>query len=299
MAIILIMEAAQIIYEIVNFKRNRHKTRVSETAPDFSVNQANVDLLQYIPGQVPSILAFCIFGTTAPFRHEYAQFFRKYVLRYCCGAAIGKKHGRRSRPRKDPVPWLMLQSRPHAHAECVSFPEDSDALKVWREQDRDDPEAAAKINVKTEILTSITTAGSDADLDSPDAITPTAPNQHQHISSRRTSFGGTSIAAPVPFEPTEPCVALSSPHLKGRPIVADLGRDGEGRGLGGQGVETWAWLSLSREPSIASMRSSERPSWSAPGTPVVSRRMALGEVAGEVVAPERVLVSPRGRGAYS
>lgn len=83
-------EAALIVYEIVNFQRSHDAQRLSTAPsnPEFSIEQARVDLLQYIPGVVPSIVAWCIFGTTAAFRKEYMAFMRAW----CCCLCLPPRH---------------------------------------------------------------------------------------------------------------------------------------------------------------------------------------------------------------
>ncbi|KAF4542297.1 Glycoside hydrolase protein [Lasiodiplodia theobromae] len=57
MICLLVFETAQIIYQIVNYERNRHDSRAAATSPDFSIEQAKVDISQDIPGTLPSIIA--------------------------------------------------------------------------------------------------------------------------------------------------------------------------------------------------------------------------------------------------
>ncbi|KAL0256393.1 hypothetical protein SLS55_008788 [Diplodia seriata] len=81
MICLLVFETAQIVYQIVNYERNRHDSKATATSPDFSAEQAKIDISQDIPGTLPSIIAFLIFGTTAPFRRKYAQGVK---MIFCC-----------------------------------------------------------------------------------------------------------------------------------------------------------------------------------------------------------------------
>ncbi|KAH7062159.1 hypothetical protein B0J12DRAFT_644412 [Macrophomina phaseolina] len=109
MLVLIIFEVALIVYELVNFRRSREAktSQTSSDGPDLSIEQAKVDLFQYIPGVVPSIVAFCIFGTTAEFRREYMDF-----IRTCCCCCC-------SRNRYGSSLWRTAQSRSYGRQESV------------------------------------------------------------------------------------------------------------------------------------------------------------------------------------
>ncbi|OJD35185.1 glycoside hydrolase [Diplodia corticola] len=90
MTVLIAFEAALIVYQLVNLQRNRHSQRPSAEVkgPRLSIEQARVDLFQYIPGVVPSIVAWCIFGTTYVFRREYMAFIRAW----CCCLCLPYRH---------------------------------------------------------------------------------------------------------------------------------------------------------------------------------------------------------------
>ncbi|KAF2083366.1 hypothetical protein K490DRAFT_69884 [Saccharata proteae CBS 121410] len=178
MAILLIFEAAVIVYELVNFRRNQQETSTPDPAPDLSMEQTRVDLIQYIPGAAPPIIAFLVFGTTATFRKEYAKAFRRI---FCCM--------NRSRGRKAPR-WLKI--RPHTgSARALAF----------RHGDVEMIEASSKesghtFNVQeSEVCISpIPSAMKRAEAD----WLETRPVQPVRI-QRTTSFSRTSARSPEPL----------------------------------------------------------------------------------------------------
>lgn len=157
-----IFEVALIVYELVNFQRNRRNqaSHTKFTGPDLSVEQARVDLFQYIPGVVPSIVAFCIFGTTATFRREYKE---ALMACFCCFYPHGSSQS---------TLWRSAQSQSYGRQRSI----DVEASHRNRSVSMD-INAGIAVEVKTEIsLTPISSV-------EPAAMRP----------RRRVSFSGTSV----------------------------------------------------------------------------------------------------------
>lgn len=159
MVILIIFEVALIVYELVNFHRSREakSSRTTSKEPNFSSEQAKVDLFQYIPGVVPSIVAFCIFGTTATFRKEYVDF-----IKACCCCCL--------RSRRNSSMWRIDQRRSYGRQISV----DVEASRRKGSLPKDGKPGIA-VEVKTEISLS--------------PISSVKPPP----TSRRVSFGGTSM----------------------------------------------------------------------------------------------------------
>ncbi|OJD40188.1 glycoside hydrolase protein [Diplodia corticola] len=251
MICLLVFETAQIVYQIVNYERNRHDSSTTATSPDFSAEQAKIDVSQDIPGTLPSIIAFLIFGTTAPFRRKYAQAVKTV---FCCTWTQRKKS------RKDPIPWMMLQPRTEGQASCASFPEGMDL------EGQDKP--ADGIQVRTEISTSsasseTTTARNTIDENCRPSIKD---------SVKRVSFGGTTLRSQE--DPTSPPLAYSNPSSR-RPssptrmhhrTLSPILRAGSQPGSpDAQIIGSWEWSSHNRQGSLPygqqdSLPNSRRPS---------------------------------------
>ncbi|KAF2143840.1 uncharacterized protein K452DRAFT_307203 [Aplosporella prunicola CBS 121167] len=107
MAILLVFEGALIAYQTVNYQHNRDPDRVEANAPDYSVDQVRVELWQYLPESFPATIAFCIFGTTGPFRREYVKAFK-----FCFSCGRKSRSIRERRSLHGPEPWLQLQTGP-------------------------------------------------------------------------------------------------------------------------------------------------------------------------------------------
>ncbi|KAL1621053.1 hypothetical protein SLS56_009358 [Neofusicoccum ribis] len=163
MVILIIFEAALIVYELVNFQRSS-RTQESQTAssiPDLSVDQAKIDLFQYIPGVVPSIVAFCIFGTTATFRKEYIA-----AIKACCCRCLRSQH-----PGKPSSLRRKFQSRPYGRQRSVD---------VEASQRHGSLPKGAKSGIAVEVKTEI-------------SLSPISCLKPPVMSPRRVSFGGTSV----------------------------------------------------------------------------------------------------------
>ncbi|OMP86379.1 hypothetical protein BK809_0003549 [Diplodia seriata] len=251
MICLLVFETAQIVYQIVNYERNRHDSKATATSPDFSAEQAKIDISQDIPGTLPSIIAFLIFGTTAPFRRKYAQGVK---MIFCCTSTQRKKS------RKDPIPWMMLQPRTEGQASCTSFPEDMDL------EGQDKP--ATGIQVRTEISTS------SASSETTSARNTMDENHRPSMkdNAKRVSFGGTTLRSQE--EPTSPPLAYSNPSSRRpssptrmhsrtlSPILKTVSQPGS---PDTQILGSWEWSSHNRQGSLPygqqdSLPNSRRPS---------------------------------------
>lgn len=288
MICLLVFETAQIIYQIVNYERNQHDSKGAATSPDFSVEQAKIDISQDIPGTLPSIIAFLIFGTTAPFRRKYARLIRVIC---CCERA------QRGRSRKDPIPWMMLQPKPQGEASCTSFPDD------YELEGQNKP--ATGIRVRTEISTSSVSSAVTAAENGLDGTT--RPFSKEEV--RRVSFGGTTLRSHE--EPATPPLAYSNPNSRrpssptrrhSRTLSPIIKMDGQPGSPSAQPFGSWAWNPHSRQASLShsqqapvsngrrpsaspsrqasitstySARSFRNPSWTAPATPPRSRALPL------------------------
>lgn len=237
MICLLVFETAQIIYQIVNYERNRHPSRTTAESPNFSAEQAKIDISQDIPGTLPSIIAFLIFGTTAPFRRKYARIIRVIC---CCSPR------QRARSRKDPVPWMMLQPRPQGEASCASFPDDCELGAQNKPKNG--------IRVRTEITTSSVSSSITAAENPSDG--KDRPVTKEDV--RRVSFGGTTVRSEE--EPATPPSAHSNPNSRRpsspsrwhsrtlSPIILPVSYPPT---PSGQPFGSWDWSSHSRQTSLS------------------------------------------------
>ncbi|KAJ9620157.1 hypothetical protein H2203_007922 [Taxawa tesnikishii (nom. ined.)] len=70
----LVLSAFEVFLIYFEFSRF-HKSKRTDPAstPDFSHSSTISDYANYVPGVTASLFAFCLFGTTAPFRRRYAE----------------------------------------------------------------------------------------------------------------------------------------------------------------------------------------------------------------------------------